>query len=77
MTQINSNKLTTIISINNIENLINTADSFDKIKEIAIESGIQVRESNEEPFNNLYLLVAQRDTSELSPLQLECNGLIL
>jgi hypothetical protein len=77
MSQINSNKLTTYVSINNIETLINSAESFEQIKEIALESGIQVRESNEEPLNNLYLLVAQRDSSELSPLQVECNGLIL
>lgn len=77
MSQINSNKLTTYISIDNIENLIKTTISFDNVKEIATESGIQVRESNEEPLDKLYLLVAQRDTSELSPLQLECNGLIL
>ena len=77
MTQINSNKLTTYVSINNIETLIKSTDSFEKIKEIALESGIQVRESIDEPLNNLYLLVAQRDSSELSPLQSECNGLIL
>lgn len=77
MSKINSNKLTTYVSINNIETLINNAESFEQIKEIALESGIQVRESNEEPLNNLYLLIAQRDSSELSPLQIECNGLIL
>lgn len=77
MAQINSSKLTTFISTNNIENLIKNADSFDKIKEIATESGIQVRESNEDELKNLYLLVANRESSELSPLQLECNGLIL
>lgn len=77
MAQINSSKLTTFISINNIENLIKNGDSFDKIKEIATESGIQVRESNEDELKNLYLLVANRESSELSPLQLECNGLIL
>jgi hypothetical protein len=77
MSQINSNKLTTYVSINNIETLIKSANSFEKIKEIALESGIQVRESTEEPLNNLYLLVAQHDNSELSPLQSECNGLIL
>lgn len=77
MAQINSSKLTTFISINNIENLIKTADTFDQVKEIATESGIQVRESNEDDLKNLYLLVANRESSELSPLQLECNGLIL
>lgn len=78
MAQINSsNKLTTFVSINNIEALIQSASSFDQIKEIATESGIQVRETTEEQLQNLYLLVAQRDTEELSPLQLECNGLIL
>jgi len=77
MSQINSNKLTTFVSINNIENLIKNSESFDKLKEIATESGIQVRESTEDDLKNLYLLVANRETSELSPLQLECNGLIL
>lgn len=77
MSQINSNKLTTFVSINNIETLIKSADTFDKVKEIALESGIQVRESNEEELKNLYLLVTNRESSELSPLQLECNGLIL
>jgi hypothetical protein len=77
MTQINSNKLTTFMSITNIEQLIQNANSFDDIKEIALESGIQVRESTEEHLTNLYLLVANRDTTELSPLQMECNGLIL
>jgi hypothetical protein len=77
MAQINSSKLTTFISINNIENLIKNGDSFDKIKEIATESGIQVRETNEDELKNLYLLVANRESAELSPLQLECNGLIL
>lgn len=78
MSQINLNKLTTYVSINNIETLIKSANSYENIKEIAIESGIQVRECNEEGLNNLYLLVAQsNNNSELSPLQLECNGLIL
>jgi hypothetical protein len=76
MTEINSNKLT-CISITNIENLIKNTCSFDKIKEIAIESGIEVRESNEEDLNKLYLLVANKDTTDLSPLQMECNGIIL
>lgn len=77
MAQINSSKLTTFVSIDNIEHLIKNSESFDKVKEIAIESGIQVRESTEDELKNLYLLVANRETSELSPLQLECNGLIL
>jgi hypothetical protein len=77
MSPINSNKLTTFISITNIEQLIQNANSFDDIKEIALESGIQVRESTEENLTNLYLLVANRDTTGLSPLQMECNGLIL
>jgi hypothetical protein len=77
MAKINSSKLTTFISTNNIETLINSATSFDEIKEIATASGIQVRECTEESLKNLYLLVAQRDNEELSPLQLECNGLIL
>jgi hypothetical protein len=77
MSQINSKKLTTYALINNIEALINNASSFENIKEVASESGIQVRESKEEKLNNLYLLVTQRETCDLSPLQLECNGLIL
>lgn len=77
MAQINSSKLTTFVSIDNIEHLIKNSESFDQVKEIAIESGIQVRESTEDELKNLYLLVANRETSELSPLQLECNGLIL
>lgn len=77
MAQINSSKLTTFVSIDNIEHLIKNSESFDQVKEIAIESGIQVRESTEDELKNLYLLVANRETSELSPVQLECNGLIL
>ena len=77
MTQFNSTKLTTFISINNIESLIQNADSFDKIKEIANESGIQVRETSDEKLTNLYLLVSERMSESLTPLQMECNGLIL
>lgn len=77
MTQFNSNKLTTFISINNIEAIIQTADSFDRIKEIASESGIQVRETNDEKLSNLYLLVSNKNSESLTPLQMECNGLIL
>jgi len=77
--EINSNKLVTFISIHHIETLIKEADSFDKIKEIAISSGIQVRESNDEHLKDLYLLVSTKENSSsvLSPLQMECNGLIL
>ena len=70
MTQINS-KISTYVSINNIQELINKADSFEKIKEIATESGIQVREND-----TLYLLVANKNEKTLTPLQTECNGLI-
>ena len=57
--------------------MIQNADSFDKIKEIANESGIQVRETSDEKLTNLYLLVSERMSESLTPLQMECNGLIL
>lgn len=76
MTGINSNKLTTFVSINNVEALFREATSFEQIKEIAHESGIEVRECNDEALKNLYLLVSDK-SSVLSPLQMECNGLIM
>lgn len=75
MTGINS-KLTTFASINNVESLLKET-SFEKIKEIASDSGIEVRECNDESLNNLYLLVSDKSNSQLTPLQMECNGLII
>lgn len=76
MTEFKSNKLTTYVSITNVEELFREAGSFDKIKEIANDSGIDVRECSSDVLNNLYLLVADKNSNVLSPLQMECNGLI-
>lgn len=76
MTGINS-KFTTFVSINNVESLLKESNSFEKIKEIVQESGIEVRECSDELLNNLYLLVSDKNNNQLSPLQMECNGLIL
>ena len=70
---------TTYISINNIEALINEYKNFDKLKNIVQESGIEVREIDDEDLSNLYLLATNKniDKNELTPLQMECNGIIL
>jgi hypothetical protein len=79
MTTINLTKLTTFISINNIENIIKESGSFDNLKNIVKESGIEVREIEDEELSNLYLLVTDKnvDKNALTPLQMECNGIIL
>lgn len=66
----------TTVSINNIEKLIkdNEHASFEELKEIFEASDIQVREVKDNLFVNLYLLVSE---NALTPLQIECNGLIL
>lgn len=79
MTAINSTKLTTFISVNNIETLIKESRTFENLKNIVKESGIEVREIEHEELSNLYLLVTDKnvDKNALTPLQMECNGIIL
>ena len=79
MTTINSTKLTTFLSINNIESLIKESRSFEDLKKMVQESGIEVREIDDEELCNLYLLVTDKnaDKNDLTPLQMECNGIIL
>lgn len=74
MTVINLSK----VPINNVKSILTSVpNSFDNIKDLAHNSGIEVKESNDENLKNLYLLIADKNDSDLSPLQLECNGLIL
>jgi hypothetical protein len=65
------------VQIDNVKILTSVHNSFDNIKDMASNSGIEVKESNDENLKNLYLLITDKNQSELSPLQLECNGLIL
>lgn len=75
----------TKISINNIESIIsqNSHLNYDNLKSIFEESGIEVREvrkqqvsneNGENELSDLYLLVSKE---QVTPLQIECNGLIL
>lgn len=84
MTVINLSK----VPIDNIKNLLTSTNSFDNIKEMAHDSGIEVKESNDENLKNLYLLIAHKDEVEQNlsmsdsgesvvPSLLECNGIIL
>lgn len=68
-----------IISISNLKEIleINEGKSFDFLKEVFINLGIEVRESKDVDLSNLYLLVTKESDSDLTPLQIECNGLIL
>lgn len=69
----------TLININNIQTLIGD-NKFDNIKSIVSKYDIQVRTLKEEEedsnLNNLYLLVTDKNVTDFSPIQLECNGLI-
>lgn len=67
----------TLININNIESLISN-NTFDTIKSTVNEYGIEVRtlKEDESDLNNLYLLITDKNVKDLTPLQMECNGLI-
>lgn len=66
-----------IVDITEIENLIH-GKSFEEVKQIAQNSNIRVRElnSSDQNVNNLYLLISD-DSDKLTPLQIQCNGIIL
>lgn len=75
----------TKISINNIASIIsqNSHLNYDNLKSIFEEFGIEVREVRKQKISNengenelsdLYLLVSKE---QVTPLQMECNGLIL
>lgn len=66
----------TTVSIKNVENLLKGKDTFDELKEKFEESGIQVREVKNDNQSDLYLLIANKE-NDMTPLQKECNGLIL
>jgi len=63
----------TIISTINIETLIKDV-LFENMKSTVEEHGIELRTLNDE--SNLYLLVANKNETNLTPIQMECNGLI-
>lgn len=70
------------INIKNVSKLLEQSDSFETIKSTFEESGVQVRtiKSQENTYlENLYLLVSNTDTDcdTLSPLQMQCNGLVI
>lgn len=63
----------TIIKTTNIEVLIKDV-LFENIKSTVEEHGIEMRILDEE--SNLYLLVSNKNETDLTPIQMECNGLI-
>lgn len=70
---------TTQVCIDNVEQLLREHKSFESIKTVLEESGVQVRvvsNSDDGQLENLFLLVADKNATILSPLQMECNGLI-
>jgi hypothetical protein len=66
----------TVININNIQSLIKE-NTFDNIQSIVSEYGIEVRTlKSEDELNNLYLLITNKKETNLTEIQMECNGLI-
>ena len=74
------------IFINNVKSIISNSNlNYENLKSIFEESNIDVREvrkqqvsneNGENELSDLYLLVS-RENEHLTPLQIECNGLIL
>jgi hypothetical protein len=61
------------VNISEIENFV-SGKTFDEIKTISEDSGIRVRELNNDVSKNLYLLIGNDNTT---PLQIQSNGIIL
>ena len=65
----------TTINIENVKGLIKDK-SFDEIKVIMENCNVKVRECKTDELKNLYLLISE-NTQDPTPLQIECNGLII